>query len=311
MKKTIFILTLLLPICVLFAQYNKSYVDTHGNSNSMSFVAQESANGGYNMSDVDQLQDGNRVNVAQVNTDPTTGSWWDRNNSDIYQDGVGNYAVVGQIHGTIADATADTPSGGLLDADIKQLGDGNTAIVSQEGVNNFGTIRQNGNRGVAIQYQGKSWYFDAGTPTRYNDAYIWQGPNVDGGSRAEQYQEGTQNDAHIWQNSDNASKAVQIQVNDKPTYSYPIQDLNEAFIWQEDGGNNRAYQLQYYTDNGAERNYARVHQTGSDNYSQQVQFGGDNKSITNQTGGVNGVHVLQTSNGITTAPFYPTLPVHY
>ena len=310
MKKTIFILTLLLPVCFLFAQNNFSDVNTDGDANAYSFVSQSGV--GWNNSVVDQDGDLNTVDVTQLNDDYIYVAWWDQNNSDIVQDGISNYALVNQIHGTHLDAWL----GGNLDADIDQFGNGNQAYVRQEGTWNNATIYQDGDNGVAIQHQGKSTYFTVGTVTRFNDAVIWQKPDVDGGSRAEQYQEGTQNDAVIWQNSDNGSRAVQIQVNDKAGYTWPIfTDLNVAFIHQVDGGNNHAYQVQYYTDlpgpGDAGRNDANVVQTGSGNYSQEVQLGGDNDSDVYQNGSGNGVFVIQTNNGINTDPGFVGLPITF
>jgi len=303
MKKTIFILTLLLPICFLFAQNNFSDVDTWGNGNATSFIDQEGV--GLNVSYVYQFGNDNSVDVDQLNH---LTNFWDANYSNIYQVGDANHAKVDQILGT----SADVPFGGPNDALVTQNGYGNEADVQQEGVWNFATTDQDGTNGRAKQYQGKNEYYDAGTPTRYNDAYIWQGTAVGGGSKAEQFQEGTQNDALIHQDSWDNSRAVQIQTNYKEDYTYPFfNNVNVAYINQSGGGHNKAYQVQHYSDvDGAFRNDANAVQIGYDNWSQEVQIGGDNDSDVYQNGNGNSVHVHQLSNGVTD-PGSSGLPISY
>ena len=305
MKKTIFILTLLLPTCFLFAQNNVSDVNTDGDLNAPSFVSQSGE--GWNYSFVDQDQDQNTVEVTQLNDVYISVWWFDRNNSNIKQDGIDNHAEVDQIHGT---SPTDAPWGGNLDADIDQLGSWNAAYVRQEGTWNFATTLQEGDNGIARQYQGKGNNYTVLTPTRFNDADIHQGSSVDGGSRAEQYQEGTQNDAEIFQNSWDGSRAVQIQVNDRALYTYPIfTNLNVAVIDQYEGGDNRAYQVQYYNVASAGQNDAYTEQYGSGNRSKEVQFGGENQSDVHQDGTGNGVKVVQFNNGVIDPGL--TLPISY
>ena len=112
MKKTIFILTLLLPFGLLCAQSNvdqqgdfnfvkvsqegeKNLSDVHtwGDGNAFSFVVQKGV--GVNVSDVDQDEDGNSVNVTQELFSLTR--LLDINLSIIDQDGKENSAIVHQI----------------------------------------------------------------------------------------------------------------------------------------------------------------------------------------------------------------------
>lgn len=320
MKKTIFILTLLLPVCFLFAQKNVSDINQHGNGsyvevtqegdlnysdvytrgdrNAMSFVAQEGA--GINNSDVHQFGNGNSVNVSQENLYTKL---YDENNSDIYQDGHRNEAIVDQV----IVASRAFPLGGKLNADIDQNGNGNKADVGQEGLWNNARINQLGDRGIANQYQGTSKFYDG--HAYISDARIRQGPRVDEFSRAQQDQVGYQNDAVIVQNSRRGSVALQVQINEVAAITgHRGIDVNQADIEQR-GGNNEAYQLQYYTLR-ARPNDANVYQRGMGNYSQEVQIGGDNLSDVMQIGDRNSSKVVQRANGVSD-PATTGLPFSY
>ncbi len=320
MKKTIFILTLLLPVCFLFAQNNVSLIQQYGNGsdvkvtqegdlnysnvytdgdrNAMSFVSQEGA--GINDSEVGQYGNGNTVDVSQQNLYTKL---YDENTSDIYQNGNRNSASVDQV----IVVTRAFPLGGKLNADVDQNGDGNTADVGQEGLWNNARINQLGNRGIANQYQGTSKFYDG--HAYISDARIRQGPRVDEFSRAQQDQVGYQNDAFIIQNSRRGSVALQVQINDvEAVMGHRGIDVNQAFIEQR-GGNNEAYQLQYYTVR-AMPNDANVYQRGMGNFSQEVQIGGDNYSDIVQMGDRNKSKVLQRANGVSD-PATTGLPFSY
>jgi len=158
MKKTIFILTLLLPCCLLFAQpdsdvsqlgidnsveveqtgfLNYSLVRTRGDFNTPSFVDQ--MGDGVNNSYVRQGSnatpaDGNTADVTQENDYLLSG---DDNESDINQDGHFNTATVEQIAEQSIHGVART-------SDIDQLGSGNTAWVYQKGKMSDAKIHQSG-----------------------------------------------------------------------------------------------------------------------------------------------------------------------
>ncbi len=285
MKRTIFILTLLLPICFLFAQFNNnSEVISVGDENAESFISQTGT--GLNDSYLYQRGDGNSGKVTQTNEFLRQG---DENWSNVFQKGMDNSATVEQItyHWIFAGA-------GMIIADVDQVGDGNVAEVKQKGLGLNATIRQNGNNGVAKQYQGMSVY-RRGEKAYLSDAYIIQRTQVDQGSVAEQHQVGLQNDAEIDQNSWR-SRAEQIQINDKMVLKgHRGIRVNQAMIKQTNGGSNVAHQLQYYPSD-AVPNVANTLQNGNRNYSEEVQFGGGNNSDVLQRGDGNRVNVMQTSN---------------
>lgn len=313
MKKTIFILTLLLPIGLLCAQShvsqngsfnfvdvdqvgieNHSDVSTTGDFNAFSFVNQEG--NGFNDSDVDQLNNGNRVNVNQVNDVLKFNS---DNYSTINQTGNWNSAMVDQVM-----VNSLVPLGGKLTAEVEQKGDYNMALVKQEGYVVVGTITQKGDLGIANQFQGTSYHLPPGSIARVSDATIMQRENVDGFSRAEQHQAGWQNTANIDQDAGGFSKAVQIQINERGTFTgapFSPLKLNDADINQRGGDGNKAMQLQVLTGDApgnAAPNVASLEQIGNGNWSREIQVGGDTESTVYQKGDGNVSDVFQNVNSV-------------
>ncbi len=321
MKKTIFILTLLLPFGLLLAQpdnfstvnqfgsgnaatvdqigdLNESHVLTIGNNNEPSFVSQEGL--GDNNSLATQFGNGNWVDVDQENN--YTGNY-DAANSWIFQDGNGNTATVDQI----VAPPGMFIQGGPLNSSITQTGNRNDAIVDQEGLWDNAFITQVGNDGNAMQYQGTSEYY-AGL-AYINDAFIFQGPNTDGEATAEQDQVGLQNHASILQDAWNGSEAFQMQINAKGTITtHRGINVNVATIMQHGGGANEGYQVQFYNNMGAAPNVAFLHQWGKRNFSLEYQVGGDNLSLVNQWGNDNYNNVYQNANGVSDPTFLEALP---
>jgi hypothetical protein len=311
MKKTIFILTLLLPFGLLVAQDNISDIDqmgngngvtvtqtgamnlstvyTNGNQNSPSFVDQVGV--GKSISDATQTGDGNTVDVGQLNhfTNP-----YDAANSEIDQVGNNNEATVDQW---VVNHPNQFILGGEVNSDISQDGNGNEANVDQEGLWINANIFQDGNHGEANQYQGTSAYYNG--RAFLSDADIEQGPSVNGGSVAEQHQVGLQNNAEIYQDAWNGSQAEQLQINVKGTITgHRYIDVNVATIDQSNGGNNQAYQAQFFNNQGSSANIASVMQDGAGNYSLEVQVGGDNWSDVIQSGNNNSSDVKQNSHNV-------------
>ena len=289
MKKTIFILTLLLPFGLLFAQVDNNYSDvySHGNDNAHSSISQLGI--GLNRSMVRQVGDGNSVDVDQTNhyTKQYDEAW-----SDIKQQTLANRNSATVVQVVTADRSL--PVGGKLMSEIIQHGDDNDAIVKQQGLWLNANTLQNGDNGNAGQYQGMSKYRRS-EKAYLSDADIIQRSNVDQGSVAEQYQTGWQNDANIDQDA-YRSKAVQIQINDKWNITgHRGIDVNQADIIQKGGGSNVAYQVQYYNGR-AVPNDANAFQNGSGNYSEEVQYGGYNFSNVQQVGNGNAVDVYQRTN---------------
>ncbi len=212
MKKTIFILTLLLPFGFLFAQsweseveqtgvnnsvvvtqdglLNYSWVNTYGDDNTPSFVNQEG--NGVNNSYVDQAfigpVDGNTANVTQVNHFLLSG---DDNESDINQMGDYNAATVTQIatmsiHGVARNSTINQSGdwntatvyqeGRMIDATINQNGDENTSNVLQEGNKLVANINQPGWANFAeVEQEGYRETADIDQSGAWSDAKIYQG----------------------------------------------------------------------------------------------------------------------------------------
>jgi hypothetical protein len=326
MKKTIFILTLLLPVCFLFAQddnvsdiyqqgngnfvkvtqvgdENTSDVYTFGNNNEKSFVYQEGK--GENFSKIDQNGgNGNSADVNQLN-DYTRNK--DLNESEVFQYGNGNHANVDQI---VSKHNNLYPNGGKLDSKITQDGNRNTGVVDQNGIGINAKIEQSGNASKAKIFQGTSDYY-AGLAYR-SDANINQGAKVTNNSKAKIHQVGLQNDARIKQNSGNGSVAEQIQINAKGKITDVNSfDVNNADIEQKKGGANTAYQLQFFNNKGEEQNRASAYQEGSRNYSQEVQIGGDNWSDVQQIGNNNTSKVYQSANGVADPTTLVALPFNY
>jgi hypothetical protein len=312
MKKTIFILTLLLPFGLLVAQPNNfsdidqwgnangvavtqtgdlnySNVFTLGNGNAQSFVDQTGK--GISNSNAAQFGNGNTVNVGQDNNFTKT---YDEANSDIHQYGNNNDATVDQL---VVNHPNRFPLGGPINSNITQDGNGNSAIVDQEGLWLNADIFQDGNRGIAKQYQGTSDYYDG--RAFVSDADIHQGTSVNGFSTAEQHQVGLQNDALIEQNSWNGSEAKQLQINAKGTITvHRGIDVNQAYIEQHGGGANEAYQAQFFNNQGVTPNIATIIQDGRRNESLQLQVGGDNFSDVHQFGNDNSSSVTQHSHNV-------------
>ena len=304
MKKTIFILTLLLPFGLLVAQVDNNYSDvyTNGDDNANSAISQLGI--GLNESMVRQVGDGNSVDVDQTNLYTKE---YDRTWSDIKQQTGANRnsATVMQV----VTINRNIPVGGPLISEIIQHGNDNDAVVNQQGLWLNANTLQNGDNGNAGQYQGFSKYRRA-DKAYLSDANIIQRSNVDQGSVAEQYQTGWQNDANIDQDA-YRSKAVQIQVNDKwYVTGHRGIDVNQAEIIQKGGGSNIAYQVQYYKVR-AVPNDANAFQNGSGNYSEEVQFGGYNESHVRQVGNGNGVDVFQNTNNVPVPGFTNPLPTNY
>jgi hypothetical protein len=311
MKKTIFILTLLLPFGLLIAQDNDSDIDqwgngngvavtqtgaenwsnvfTVGNNNQPSFVDQVGV--GESNSNAVQFGNGNSVDVSQLNHFTKD---HDLANSQIYQNGLTNSATVDQW---VVNHPTQFILGGEVIADVEQDGNGNDATVDQEGLWINANIFQDGNNGVANQYQGTSDYYDG--RAFLSDADIDQGSNVNGESVAEQHQVGLQNDAYINQDSWNGSHAEQLQINAKGAITgHRFIDVNQAEIYQSDGGNNQAYQAQFFNNQGVDPNVASVIQEGIGNYSLEVQVGGDNLSSVHQFGNNNDSDVYQKAHNV-------------
>jgi hypothetical protein len=310
MKKTIFILTLLLPFGLLVAQYNNSDVDqkgngnelvvsqtgnlnnsivfTKGNGNAKSFV--EQVGKGENDSKAVQKANGNTVDVYQDNSfiKPK-----DLNKSRIRQTGNNNDATVSQV---LVNKQMFA-NGGKLRSNIKQTGNGNKANVDQLGLKVNAKILQDGNNSKANVYQGTSSLYTG--KAFLSDAEINQGTNTKGNSLAEQHQVGLQNDAYINQDSKNGSKAVQVQINAKGQIMNARSfDVNNADITQS-GGDNKAYQMQFFNNKGILANVANVVQDGKGNYSREIQIGGDNLSDVNQIGNNNSSDVYQNAHNVT------------
>lgn len=327
MKRTIFILTLLLPVCFLFAQDdNKSDVDQWGNgnfvkvtqvgdqnesdvftvghNNEKSFVYQEGK--GRNYSDINQEWDANR-NSADVNQINDYKKANDFNESEVFQHGHGNHANVDQI---VSKHNNLYPNGGKVDSKVTQNGNRNTAVVDQEGLGIKATIRQNGNASKAKIFQGTSKYY-TGLAYR-SDGTIIQRGQVSNNSKGKQHQVGLQNTAKIDQNSGNGSIAEQIQINAKGKIKTANSfNVNDAYIEQSDGGANTAYQMQFFNNKGDDPNIAYAVQEGSRNYSQEVQIGGDNLSDVHQDGNGNTSKVYQQANGVANPTTLVALPFNY
>lgn len=294
MKKTIFILTLLLPFCFLFAQpdadsdqiginnsvivdqngnLNYSRVLTYGNDNTPSFVTQTGH--GVNDSYVYQgsfldAADGNTARVTQDNTALKLG---DNNYSKIDQNGDYNDATVHQIavesmygaprtsniyqHGY--DNTADVfQEGKSLNSYINQTETGsyNTGLVNQQGARSDANIRQTGDWNTAdVQQEGLRNTADIDQLGYNGTAKQYQG-------KAEYMSSGTEtkyNEAKILQT---------VNVNGGLAEQYQEGRQNYANIHQDAGGLSRAIQIQvntkenYVFPRGTDLNIARINQSG-------------------------------------------------
>lgn len=331
MKKTVFLLAFILPVCAVLAQplplpvipldgnisavvqlgddnsytltqdgtRNFAEVYTVGDKNKESFVDQD---GMWNTSTVEQDGDRNWVDVTQENTTPANG--WDLNFSYIEQTGDRNDATVVQKH------AYPGPHPGPLVAYTFQPGLNNSSTQMQEGIIDLAIVYQEGENGTAIQKQGMSDIVPG------HDAYgslaiIGQLSSAKG-SEAEQQQVGAWNVAGIIQGSDN-SQARQMQKSGMSGHvASPFEMPNVAGIIQVEGlaghKNNEAYQVQYFDNTTPFGNWAGAYQEGGGNYSMQEQVGGNNLSGVIQVGNGNHSDVTQTQAG-SSLPFTNPWPL--
>ena len=323
MKKTVFLLALILPVCTVIAQlpepatplpgnvslvnqdgmfnhvavtqdgeYNLSTVNTLGFFNRKSSVDQE---GGMNNSQVFQLGLGNDVDVTQMNADEED-DVENLNFSWISQLGGGNEATVVQEHAKYNDR--DIP--GTLDAFVLQTGDRNEATQHQTGMRDLAIVYQDGRSGIAVQKQGNVERIMDGNA--YSSLAVIVQESSSKGSEAYQAQVGTWNVAGILQGADDGI-AKQVQLSDKPTNPDNLLDLpNVAGIVQEGLGfldeDNEAYQVQYYDGESTYGNWAGALQIGGDNISTQLQYGGNNLSGVLQIGLGNEAYVRQSNGAV-------------
>jgi hypothetical protein len=325
MKKTVFLLALILPVCALVAQLPAPVIPLDGN---LSAVVQMGDDNSYTLT-----QDGTR-NFAEVYTtgDKNAESFVDQdgawNTSTVIQDGDKNWVDVTQTN-EVAESAADlnfsyiSQTGDKNDATVHQQhlgspppahirplvaytfqpGTGNSSEQVQNGNIDLAIVYQEGTNGVAVQKQGMNGY-------ESNEAYaslaiIGQLSSANK-SEAEQLQEGAWNVAGIIQGSDK-SHARQLQVSEEVDHlSSPMEIPNAAGIIQMEGAaghkGNEAYQVQYFDNTTPYGNWAGAYQEGGKNYSMQVQVGGNNASGVVQVGNGNHSDVTQTTGG-STMPF--------
>lgn len=323
MKKTVFLLALILPVCALVAQLpapvipldgnlsvvvqtgndnsyeldqvgtrNFAEVYTTGNQNAESFVDQS---GSWNTSTVEQNSNKSWVDVTQKNTDPANG--WDLNFSYIEQSGAKHDATVLQEHTYI-----DEHPGPLV-AYTFQSGTNNSSTQYQKGMIDLAIVVQEGENGTAIQKQGNNGF---GSDLSFGGLAIIGQVSSSKGSEAEQKQSGAWNVAGILQGSDK-SEARQLQVSEKEGHIGSLLEMpNVAGIIQMEGfgytKGNEAYQVQYYDGTSPYGNWAGALQVGGHNVSYQTQVGGNNASGVVQMGDGNNSDVFQ-SNGPASLPF--------
>jgi hypothetical protein len=321
MKKTFFLLALILPVCTVIAQlpepdiplpgnlalvdqdgmfnhatvtqdgdYNLSTVNTFGVFNAESSVDQT---GSMNNSTVNQLGWGNTVDVTQMNGEGNT-SDDNLNFSWIAQFGMNNEAEVIQQH---AEYTPNPNAQGTLDAFVLQTGFNNSATQYQTGIRDLAIAVQTGSNGTAVQKQGNSDFMDGNSYSAL--AVIVQLPTADN-SAAHQHQVGQWNVAGVLQGADDGI-AKQEQLSDKSTnpHNIPFDLPNVAGIVQSEGvwfdSGNEAYQIQYYDGVSTYGNWAGALQVGGGNISTQIQHGGNNLSGVSQHGLGNEAYVSQTN----------------
>lgn len=340
MKKTVFLLFLLLPFCYLLAQ---PPVPNAVKPTPFTAIAQPTD--GHNVIDDNDYGDQNVKNLKQFGNDnyiwvDITG---DKNGfshtSKSLQEGNRNYADVNQSgdrnrfditqsnktptytsdrNKTLIDQSGDRNEAivnqkikdfgtveGKLVAKSYQSGDGNLSRQEQLGKKNRELVIQKGDNGVAKQWQGQIG--TGSTKSYYNSAVILQRQKSNM-SRAYQYQEGYNNDALIIQKSDR-SVAKQVQL-DNSTVAGPPWNENIARITQrgdDNDKNNKAYQFQYYdaVPGYTVGNYAWIDQKGSNNVAWQVQLGGQNINNIDQMGDGNVTKSLQVQ-GTTAMPAFST-----
>jgi hypothetical protein len=336
MKKTVFLLALILPVCTVIAQlpepaipvpgnvslvnqdgmlnhvtvtqdgaYNLSTVNTLGIFNRESSVDQD---GGMNNSTAFQLGIGNKVDVTQVNAD-LEDDVDNLNFSWITQLGMGNEVEVIQNH----QAYEPKPNAkGTLDAFVLQTGSGNRAKQYQTGMRDLAIVYQDGRNGVAVQKQGNSQFMEGNS---YSALAVIVQESSSKGSEAYQHQVGTWNAAGILQGADDGI-AKQEQLSDKTTNPshIPLDLPNVAGIVQEELGffkkDNEAYQVQFYDGVSTYGNWAGALQLGGGNVSTQIHHGGNNLSGVLQIGAGNEAYVKQ-SNGTPPAEGRMTMAVPF
>jgi hypothetical protein len=344
MKKTVFLLFLLLPFCYLLAQppvpaavkplpftsiaqpvddhniiadndlgnKNVKVLEQHGNDNYVWVDIIGGNKNGYdkastsyqkgrrNYADLNQSGNKNRFEIYQKNNNPTYKK--DRNKAYVNQSGDKNEAIITQ---RIKDKASIK---GKLVAKVDQSGDGNRSMQEQYGKKNRALVVQDGDKGVAKQWQGEK---DAGNKAYFNSAVIVQKSKAKK-ARAYQYQDGFNNDASIVQKTDK-SVAKQVQLN-SATAKDNAWDDNVARITQRgndaDKGN-RAYQIQFHDAAAAYPvgNLGTIDQKGSNNVAWQVQVGGKNVDDIVQHGDGNVTKTLQVQ-GSSVMPAY-TLPFSF
>lgn len=324
MKKTVFLLALILPVCAVFAQPiplpvipmdgNISAVQQYGDDNS--YTATQ--DGTRNFAEVLTIGDKNANDDPAGSTVDQSGAW---NTSTVYQNGNGNWVDVTQTN-EVAEDVADlnfsyiSQTGDKNDATVVQEhlgaappvhirplvaytyqpGTGNSSLQKQNGNIDLAIVVQEGTNGTAIQKQGMNGY---GSNEAYSSLAIIGQLSDANLSEAEQLQVGSWNVAGIIQQSDR-SQARQLQKSEQTDHlSSPIEMPNVAGIIQVEGlaghKNNQAYQVQYFNGTTDFGNWAGVYQEGGQNYSVQEQFGGNNASGVIQVGNGNHSDVTQTS----------------
>lgn len=299
MKKTIFLLAFILPICSLLAQTpidrpldltledgNIGIVDQIGTLNTGSIDQQ----GEDNYSLITQRESGNTATVVQEAADPDANAAL----SIVNQTGSENTATVTQIHTAtpgagpqgIAEAYVEQSGNGNDATQVQgpdnklgsawmltvQTGDGNTSEQEQNSYYNEAFINQTGKRGIAKQYQ------DRGLPVGYEGATSNLAIIDQGGEENEAYQiqNGHANDVYSFQTG-------------KGNYSHQIQGNEAATSWvglaivNQTGDKNDADQSQYGSVNNA-----FITQTSNDNEATQSQ--------TNTGGGVNPYHAANSAH---------------
>jgi len=321
MKKTVFLLLLLLPLCSLIAQpfpftLNVVPVDVErvhtgwqiGNDNSAEgvqvgdlsyinvvIVGDDNAyslwlqqGDGGNFAEVEQITNNSDFYLHQKNEDGNLDNY---NSASIDQNGLGGHSATVVQEFINAEGDAGTQEAWLL-----QNNENNSSVQMQKGKYNTVKAVQNGTNNRVIQNQGMLPPWLAQGAAYNSDARVWQFSTADNNT-SRQLQVGSQNDATIWQGYDD-SYALQLQVSDADV-DLLADPVNKAIINQwfgfADHTGNRAYQVQYYKAEVGGQNYAIVSQLGSnDNVSVQVQLGGGNDSRVWQNGEDNNMKSLQT-----------------
>jgi len=186
MKKTFFLLALILPVCSLLAQTIPTPVMPDADDQNYLMITSDGSN--------------NVANVDQQGKD----NW-----STVFQDGNSNKAVVKQINHNTTNALNPDNYDNVVST-VTQLGNGNRAKVTQEHDGTLGplgvmtaNILQDGNNNRATQKQGP------GNKTGVMMADIFQDGN---GNKANQEQGGYLNNEFITQVG-NSNVAKQFQGN--------------------------------------------------------------------------------------------------